>query len=382
MTGGEKRSTGRMIYAASEQCADMLYACGFMAPDPFLWFSANNECGILVSALEVGRARNGADRKGTVLSFAEARGKWGIRQDHPGIADYIAALAASTGVQEWEVPADFPLGLARKLAEKNLRLTPVDTMFPQRSRKTAHETEAVRAGIQLAEAGLRQALELLAQAQPGRDGILQLPDGRMVTAELLQGEINAEIARLGGTASRTITAPGRQAADPHQTGTGPVRAGEPLVLDIFPRVDRTGYHGDLTRTVVKGSAPAVVRKAFEAVLRAQEAAIAAIRPGIAAADIHRCAAAELARSGHRTDANAAVPYGFFHGLGHGLGLEVHELPRVNEKSDTVLAPGHVITVEPGLYYPEWGGVRLEDVVAVTDEGCENLTRASKILEIE
>ncbi len=372
----------KLIYAASETCADLLYASNFPAPDPFLWFTIGTETFLIVSALEIGRARKQARRGLTVLSLPEARARWQVPdKTKDGMATaLIAAVTRTEDVNEWQVPNDFPLSLARKLEEHSLRLTPQDELFPERRRKQPDEIEKIRQGVELAEAGLAVALDILRDARTDADGHLTW-QGTILTAERLRGAIGAAIAGLGGTAAHTITAPGPQGADPHQPGTGPIRAGEPIVIDIFPRVDATGYHGDLTRTVVKGKAQPIVTRAFTAVHEAQRAAIRQVKAGVKASVVHAAAAAVLAKHGFRTNANAAVPYGFFHGTGHGLGLQVHEAPRVNEKSDDILESGNIVTIEPGLYYPEWGGIRLEDVVAVRQEDAENLTRADIFLEI-
>jgi len=227
---------------------------------------------------------------------------------------------------------------------------------------------------------LAQAIELLRQARSDSDGILYLR-GQPLTAEALRGEIAAAIARLGGTAAHTIAAPGAQGADPHLVGTGPIRRNEPIVIDIFPRIDATGYFGDLTRTVVKGQAPAIVRRAYDAVAAAQTAALSMVAAGVEASEVNAAAATALETAGFATDCAADPPYGFIHGLGHGLGLEIHEGPRVNSRAELPLEVGNVITIEPGLYYPEWGGVRLEDVVVVRENDCENLTAAPRILEL-
>jgi Xaa-Pro aminopeptidase len=315
------------------------------------------------------------------MTADQARKRWKLRKNKQSdTAELIAALARSEGIRTWEVPADFPLGLARKLARKRVRLVPASPFFPERSIKKTHEVECIREGVRLAETGLARALDVLQHSSPQADGRL-LWNGATLTAEILRGEIDAEIARAGGTASHTIAAPGTQGADPHESGHGPVQAGVPIVIDIFPRVDRTGYFGDLTRTVVKGKASDIVRQAYEAVNSARKQAVAAVRPGIPGNDVHKTAADELEACGFRTDTQADPPRGFFHGTGHGLGLQVHEAPRLSPSCDEPLEAGHVVTVEPGLYYPEWGGVRIEDVVVVTADGCENLTSADCILEI-
>jgi len=375
-----KRSPGRLMYAASESDANLLYASGFMATDAFLWYCVGEEQGILVSSLEIGRAAKQAAEHIVVRSYSEAKKAWKVPSRARRLEAYIDALAKHHGITRWEVPSSFPLGLARKLARRGLRLTPVPDFFPQRRRKSADEIGRLREGVVLAEAGMEHALGILREAGVTPAGELS-GNGETLTAHILRGEIDAEIARKGGTASHTIAAPGTQGANPHATGTGPIPTNVPIVIDIFPRVDATGYFGDLTRTVIKGTAAPVVKKAYAAVHKAQLAAIAAIRAGAKASTVHTEAAQALGMAGFETDADASPPYGFFHGTGHGLGLEIHEGPRVSGKADGCLEEGDVITVEPGLYYPDWGGVRIEDVVVVTKDGCENLTTIEKVLEI-
>ncbi|MBT4820495.1 MAG: aminopeptidase P family protein, partial [Lentisphaerae bacterium] len=375
-----KRPCGRLIYAASESDADLLYASRFLAPDPFLWYNVAGEEGILVSSLEVGRAVKEAARGVTVRSFVDAREAWGVPSRARKLEAYIEALGRHHGVSRWEVPGSFPLGLARRLSQRRIRLTPVSDFFPQRRSKSPEEVEHLREGVALAETGMNRAFDILREASITPEGELSW-NGAALTADTLRGEVDAEIARKGGTASHTIAAPGEQGADPHATGTGIIRANTPIVLDIFPRVDATGYFGDLTRTIVKGEVPPIVEKAYTAVHDAQVAAMAAIRAGASASAPHTEAAQVLALAGFETDADTTPPHGFFHGTGHGLGLEIHESPRLSGKAKDCLESGDVVTVEPGLYYPEWGGVRLEDVVVVTDEGCENLTTIEKALRI-
>lgn len=370
----EQSPSVRIIWASSETSADMLYASSVMIPDPFLWMETATERLIVVSDLEVGRMRENAAVNTRVLSIREAARACGLPDAPLPAPDVLlAALLKQRHCRLPQVPPDFPLHLARKLEERGIRPNPRAPFFPDRAVKTTSEVEAVAEGVELAESGLAQALRILRAAQTDAQGFLQWQSGTL-TSERLRGEIDAAIARAGGTASHTIVACGIQGADPHQAGHGPLKAGQPLVIDIFPRVDRTGYHGDLTRTVVKGKPADIVGRAHQAVCAARDAVIEDVRPGTEAARLHEVAETVLVEHGFKTD--LSVPRGFFHGTGHGLGLEVHEAPRVSRTSKAVLEPGHVFTVEPGLYYPEWGGVRMEDVVVVTEDGCRNLTAAA------
>jgi Xaa-Pro aminopeptidase len=160
-----------------------------------------------------------------------------------------------------------------------------------------------------------------------------------------------------------------------------LRANEPIILDIFPRSQKTGYFGDITRTVVRGQAGEAVRKLYDTVFHGQKIALQKISAGISTSEIHQCVQQFFVQRGYATGKRNGRMEGFFHGTGHGLGLEIHESPRMGATSPGALRAGQVVTVEPGLYYPGIGGVRLEDVVLVTPDGAKNLTRFEKVLEI-
>ncbi len=375
-------SVARLIYADTVRNRDLLYLSGLLTEDPFLWYSVNDCRKILVGDLEIGRARRVGPSGTEVMSFKQAGRQLGLENDGQSrkIVDYIVAISQHTGTRNWQVPADFPLKLADELEENGLTLQPVDQFCPERGCKSLLETKQIRIGVRLAEHGFYHAVAIIKQSKVNAEGNL-LWHGEVLTAERLRGEIDAEIVRCGGLCNRTIVAPGRQAADPHEAGHGPIPAGQPLVLDIFPQVAVSGYHGDFTRTIVKGQASETVRQAFVAVKSARQAGLAAIHAGVAGQIPHEKAAETLSEHGFKTGDDQGVPYGFFHGLGHGLGLAIHESPSLNPHSCDVLQAGQVVTVEPGLYYPEWGGIRLEDVALVTKEGCENITMAPSFLEL-
>lgn len=372
-----------LLFVDSERCADMLYATGVIVPDPFLWIAGPSETVVVVSSMEANRVRTSLGQTATVLTRTEAAERLGLSTSPlPKSADVAVALLQKAGTPACRVPPDFPLHFAEALRERGIEVRTRSPFFPERANKETEEIERIREGVRLAERGLDRALTILREARIRDDGTLAWKpmDDQPLSSEILRGEINAEIARRGGTASHTIVAPGPQGADPHQVGTGPIRRDQPVVIDIFPRVDASGYHGDLTRTVVKGRAARVVRNAYAAVAGAQEAAIAAAGPNVPVRDVHRAATDAIEQAGFKTDLRASPPHGFIHGTGHGLGLEVHEAPRVSD-ADGLLESGNVVTIEPGVYFPAWGGLRLEDVIAITDQGNENLTTAERLLEI-
>jgi Xaa-Pro aminopeptidase len=205
--------------------------------------------------------------------------------------------------------------------------------------------------------------------------------GTPLTSERLRSIIDCAIMQVSGLAANTIVAGGKQACDPHERGYGPLRANKPIIIDIFPRSQKTGYFGDITRTVVRGRADEATRKLYDTVLRGQKIAFDKMRAKTKTSEIHKAVQDFFVKQGYKTGRRDGHMEGFFHGTGHGLGMEIHEAPRVGATSTGELKRGHVVTVEPGLYYPEIGGVRLEDVALVTGNGAKNLTRFEKVLEL-
>jgi Xaa-Pro aminopeptidase len=364
----------RLIYAASPRSADMLYATGFQAPDAFLFLEHAGVTTIVLSDLEFDRGRAGA-RVDEVLSLSDVSREIG---GHPPIGVVAAWLCRRRKIRRVEVPSDFPLGLARVLEKAGLRVAPIEGHFwPGRECKKKIEIDAIRRALRITKDGLRRGVEVLRSAAISRGGRL-VWGGRTLTSETLRAEIESAVLRAGGLAEGTIVAGGRQACDPHERGHGALRANELIILDVFPRDARTGYFGDLTRTVVRGRATEAQRALWKTVREAQRVAIRAIKPGAEGKLVHRAAQDFFSGRGYATERRGGRWTGFFHGTGHGLGLDLHEDPRL---AATVFRPGQVFTVEPGLYYPGIGGARHEDVLAVTRDGAEMLSHLRVPLEI-
>ena len=364
----------RLIFAASPSSADMLYATGFQAPDPFIFFEHRGVKTIVLNDLEIVRGR-GQARVDEILPFSEVAREVG---GHPPIGVVAAHALRRRGIRRVEVPADFPLGMARTLEKAGLRVLPVEGHFwPEREKKTKQEIAEIRRAVNIAKAGILRAVDVLRAAKIGPRGALRR-NGRALTSEMVRAEADSAVLRAGGVPDGTIVAGGRQACDPHERGHGPLRAYELIIIDIFPRGARSGYFGDLTRTVVRGRATDEQRRLWETVCAAQRQAIRAIKPGVKGARVHRAVQEFFAAHGYPTERRRGRWTGFFHGTGHGLGLDLHEEPRL---AATTFRAGQVFTVEPGLYYPGIGGARHEDVVAVTRTGCEKLCRLSVPLEL-
>ena len=369
-----------LIVADSERDANMLYAVGMFVPDPFIYLNCGGRPFIVMSDLEIDRARAQAPHC-RVLSLSAYQRKLraaGIKK--PGFSQIIRRILREQKIRRALVPENFPFGLARDLKKLGIKLKPRAGIFPQREIKSADEVKKISAALAMAEVGMAEGMEVLRRAKISRDRKL-IYHGVPLTAERLRAVIDCAILQANGLAANTIVAGGRQACDPHERGHGPLRAHEPIVIDIFPRSQKTGYFGDITRTVVRGRASEAVRKLYDTVGEGQKIAFEKIRARVKTADVHKAVQKFFVQQGYKTGRRNGRMEGFFHGTGHGLGLEIHEAPRVSAGSTEILRPGHVVTVEPGLYYPGLGGVRLEDVALVTANGARNLTRFEKVLEI-
>jgi Xaa-Pro aminopeptidase len=204
--------------------------------------------------------------------------------------------------------------------------------------------------------------------------------GKKLTSEMMKQTLNVSLMESNCIAAHTIVSCGKQCVDPHDQGSGPLLAHQSIIMDVFPRSSRSRYFADMTRTFVKGKASEKLKKMYRAVRATQEIAFKRIRHGVDGSKIHDAIRRYFESLGFKTGEMGGRMQGFFHGTGHGLGLEIHEPPRISLGRD-ILKTGEVVTVEPGLYYLDAGGVRIEDDVVVTKTGCKNLTKFPKFLEI-
>ena len=232
--------------------------------------------------------------------------------------------------------------------------------------------------IKYTEAALQAAIDRIAAADIV-DGTLVESD-RALTSEMVRFTIDRVLLERGCVGTESIVAGGAHAVDPHDRGSGPLPADLPIILDVFPRDLSSRYHGDMTRTIVKGKASPEVKKMFASVKAAKEKAESMLQDGVDGYDVHEAVVKTFKDAGFESGEKDGRMVGFFHGTGHGLGLDVHEYPRLSKVHET-MKTGHVVTVEPGLYYPGIGGVRLEDDVLVTADGCENLCSLPNVLEV-
>ena len=371
----------RLLIADSETDADMLYVTGLFVPDPFIAIGLGDVWHGIFSPLEIDRARK-TSRLNHVHLESPLR-EQAVKQGwEPTLAGIAAIFLRTRKVTDITVPGHFPVRHADQLRDLGFRVTAMPgSIFPERAIKTNREIACLRQAVAITRRAMQTARRFLAASSVGTDGILRHPErGTRLKSCHLRRVIETFLIAHGAQPARTIVACGRESADPHNTGHGFLRARQPVIIDIFPRVIATGYWGDMTRTFVKGKAPSRLRDMYQAVREGQDIGLDMLAAGVNGADIHRAILAHFDTRGFMTGLKNGRQTGFFHGTGHGLGLDIHEAPRISAH-DTQLEAGHVVTIEPGLYYPDIGGVRLEDVAVVRDDGAENLTRYARHLEI-
>jgi Xaa-Pro aminopeptidase len=369
-----------LMVAASEGDSNMLYAAGFFVPDPFIFFQHKNVSYVVMSDLEIDRAKK-QSRADRVLSLSEYQGRLRkMGKPSPALIDVLDLLFRERGIRSLIVPANFSVLLADQLRAKGFTVQiKRDPFFAERETKAAGEVRHITDSLRVAKLGLEAGIRALKRSKIGHDGYLYL-NGSRLTSETLKTAVNTTIMAQGWLPSHTIIASGNQCVDPHHEGTGPIKAHTSIIFDIFPRSQKNGYFGDLSRTVVRGRASDKLKAIYATVQEGQQIGFDMIRDGVNGRDVHQKILALFAARGFPTGRIKGRMQGFFHGTGHGLGLDIHEPPRIAPVEAT-LKEGHVVTVEPGLYYLGVGGVRLEDVVLVTETGNRNLTDCPQFLEI-
>jgi len=300
--------------------------------------------------------------------------------EKPGLLDALDEFLKPHQVTTLVVPATFPVGIADELRRHGYQVTPKRApFFEARMIKTQEEIAAITQTQRATEDAVGGLIKMIQQAEIHGDELWL--GNQPLTSELLRKYLHVTLLGLDCVAQHSIIASGDQACDPHQVGTGPLKAHVPIVLDVFPQSATTRYFADMTRTVVKGRVSAKVKKMYAAVESGQEIAFERLKAGADGQKIHQAIMDSFDREGFPTGEVDGRMQGFFHGTGHGVGLEIHEPPRVSTVPD-ILRAGQVVTVEPGLYYPGDGGIRLEDMVVITETGCRNLTTFPKVLQLD
>ena len=363
-----------LLYGATEIgsplfSSDMLWRTKFKAPDPFFLVDTGNKTYLFASPLERGRAQKEA-KVDAVMPFDS------------GISDVISFLKKNK-VGRVLIPFSFPHGLAQVFSKKFKVKISESLLYPERFRKTQAEIREIEKAQRAAEASLTRVRDILKKSKILGKKIYF--HGKLLTSEILREAVDGELFKRGFLGIDTIVSSGVDAADPHSIGRGPIIPYSAIVFDIFPVSLSSHYFADMSRTLFKGKPNEGLIQMYEAVRITQEKCISMVKNGTDGKKIYEWSKANLEASGFPTDFKKEKPEGLFHGLGHGVGIDIHEPPSLGG-TPTILEKGNVVTVEPGLYYPKpkghipAGGVRIEDMVLVGKKGCRNLTKMPKSLD--
>jgi Xaa-Pro aminopeptidase len=378
-------ATGVLMLADSVRDADLFMATGISVVDPFIYVETDGRRLIVTSEIEADAARRNSRATDVWLNS-----KFGARDLVAGgmgwddaQLEVLGRVVAELGLDEVVVPPSFPVVAADLLRGRGIEVRPDRERFQVRRRaKDERALAGIRAAQRGTEAAMARVVEVLGASTPKGDGLVF--GGEELTAERVRAEVIATLRAHGCEGEPPITSPGPQGAFVHELGTGPVRPGESLIVDIFPVHSESRFCADMTRTFCFGEAPELLRHMHSTVREAVKRSTEAIRTGVNGREVWEAACDAIEAGGYRTErsvgAGDSLDEDFFHGLGHGVGLEVHEAPSMGLSGDDLIA-GDVVTIEPGVYRKGFGGVRLEDLAVVRDDGADVLTDFPYDMEI-
>jgi Xaa-Pro aminopeptidase len=370
--------TDVLIYADSIRSPEMRHEVPLPVPDPFLYVEREGARVVVASAFELSRIReadSAIDARAPEQFGLDDLLADGAQRDEAELEVYVRACN-ELGVTEAAVPPTFPLELADHLRANGIEVHADRELFEERRRrKNAQELAGLRRAQRACEAALDVARGMLRDAAT-QNGELVL-GGEPLTVGRVKQEIERVFSAHGAVGEEFIVSHGPQTAVGHEMGSGTLRAGEAIVFDLFPRDRETGVYSDMTRTYVVGDVPEELAEYHRLCKEALDRTTAAAKPGVNGRDLMQMACDLFHEHGYPTQLHKrpgeVLESGFFHGLGHGVGLEVHEKPAISRSGDD-LVPGDVVTLEPGLYRAGYGGVRLEDILLVTEDGAEVITQ--------
>jgi len=356
-----------LIESITENESDGFYLGRFKSMDPITLMGTLENPVCLIHRMELERAGN-EGRFSAVYDLVDYQDKAEARFGRRSKPAAIAVLIDELGYPPLTLPHHYPSAYFQELVELGVDVT-VETgdLFPERWIKSAEEIEGCRQGARIAEAGFARVREILGGSTVNADQTLQF-DEEILTCETLRREIRMATSAVGGGTNSPIAASGLQAADCHCIGFGPVKAHEMIVVDIFPRDDDSFYFGDISRTYIKGAPSEKQQHIYDTVYQAHQACLAELGPECELSAVDQAGRRVLDAAGYPTRQREDGKWeGCYCGIGHGVGLDVHEPPYLRQQGET-MKPGHVITIEPGLYLPEIGGCRIEDTIVVTEDG--------------
>jgi len=375
-----------LIHADSMRDADMFVATGVPCTDPYTYIETDGRRIIITNALEVEvmRRDSTAGEIWTDDDFGIRELVRGGMEPHQAQMESVRRSVEKAGVSAVAVPPTFPVGLADYLREHGVTVTPDRELFEARRRlKTERQIEGIRAAQRATEAAFAAARELIGSASLGGDGLVA--GGETLTCERVREEIVSVLRAHGCEGEPPIVGAGPGGARVHDLGSGPIRPGESIIIDVFPKDSASRFCADMTRTFCFGEAPDQLRHMHGVVLESLKRSTDEIRPGVPGSRPWEVACDVIEAGGFRTTRGLAegerLEEDFFHGLGHGVGFDVHEAPYMGMGGSPSLDAGDVVTNEPGVYRKDFGGVRLEDLILITADGNEVLTDFDYELEI-
>ena len=366
-----------LIFANTETSPEMRHEVPVLVPDPFLYVEKDGKKLTASTAFEVERIKAaGIDaHPWEEFGYDEMLAEGVPREEVTWLRINLNACRAF-GVTEAVVPRTFPVLVADHLRANGITVTPDHHFFADRRRvKNDAEIAGIRRAQKAAEAGMAAAKGILARAEAANGGLTV--DGKPLTSELIKGAIRRAFTEHGVASDDFIVSHGAQTAIGHELGFGAIAPDEPIVIDLWPKDPESSCYADMTRTFVVGTAPDELAEYYRLVKEALDRSLEATKPGVPGLDVFRLVCELFEENGQPTvlskKPGEVLEDGFFHGLGHGVGLEVHEAPNLGRGGTAELVSGDVVTLEPGLYRQGFGGCRLEDLVLVTEDGAENLT---------
>jgi Xaa-Pro aminopeptidase len=369
--------TDVLLYGDTIRFPELRHELPIPIPDPFLYLEKDGRKHAVISSMEIPRLAESGEiecRPHEDYGMDELIAQGYTRQ---AMLDEVSVRAvAKLGVTSAVVPYFFPLALADLLRAAGVELT-VDRGFFQERRRVKNEVElaGIRRAQRAAEAGMTAARELLRRADGSNGGVTL--DGEPLTAERLKAAISAELTAHGCSADEFIVSHGPQTAIGHHMGAGRIELGEPIVIDLWPRDNETGCYADMTRTFCLGEPSEQLQEWHRLVKEALDRTREQLRPGIGGRGLYDTSCDVFEQAGYPTQRTKTpgqpLEDGYFHALGHGVGLEVHEEPIMGMTAQNEIVAGDVVTLEPGLYEQGVGGCRLEDLLLITEDGAVNLT---------
>ena len=373
----KSRPLNRLVVGTAEDCPDIEYSTGFKPVDAVVVLIGGRKKAMVVPTLEYGRACEQAT--GVDVYIPEMLG---LRAKRRGsISGWAVALLKKYNIKKVTVAPTLYHAVATKVIKSGVRLSmSKGLLLPEREIKSAAEVKMIAESQQAAVIAMRHSIALIHRSTVDHAGYLRVR-GKHLTSEYMLDSATQVLVDHGCICRHMIIAGGKQSANPHETGHGKLRAGEPIIMDIFPQHMTTGYWGDLTRTVIKGKATTYQKKMYNAVKAAQSRALALLRPGVTGKTVHMAVCKEFERRKFPLAFAEDRGKGFRHSTGHGVGLCIHESPGLGISATGRLKKGHVVTVEPGWYDPQMGGVRIEDTVVITATGWKYLVPCEKRFEV-